>query len=376
MVDDLHNFIAKYAPYCPQVFPSLYSTDGSPIPQPEGASIRHTLEASVDMQYAASLAPGIPLSFYSTAGTAETWPDDDWSPAKEMVNEPYDVQLRYLLSLPDDQLPSVLSISYGENDQTVPRSYQHLTCLLFAQLGARGVSVIVSSGDSGPGSSCNLVEQDRRPYFNAIYPAACPYVTSVGGTVGVEPERAASFSGGGFGLVLGRVGYQNDSIDEYLQQLGDQWINFYQQLGRGIPDIAIQSSNFVVRDHGQDITLSGTSVGAPVFAAMIANLNAVRISQGLPKLGFLNPWLYGEARDAFTDITEGGSVGCTGTTFSGRPGTVIPYASWNATKGWDPVTGLGTPIWPKLLQHATKNARGGNGSEDQKVNDAVSGTVK
>lgn len=27
----------------------------------------------------------------------------------------------------------------------------------------------------------------------------------------------------------------------------------------------------------------------------------------------------------------------------------VPYASWNATTGWDPVTGLGTPDYGKLL---------------------------
>jgi tripeptidyl-peptidase-1 len=28
----------------------------------------------------------------------------------------------------------------------------------------------------------------------------------------------------------------------------------------------------------------------------------------------------------------------------------VPYASWNATKGWDPVTGHGTPDFKKLLK--------------------------
>lgn len=27
----------------------------------------------------------------------------------------------------------------------------------------------------------------------------------------------------------------------------------------------------------------------------------------------------------------------------------IPWAHWNATKGWDPVTGFGTPNFKKLL---------------------------
>jgi tripeptidyl-peptidase-1 len=39
--------------------------------------------------------------------------------------------------------------------------------------------------------------------------------------------------------------------------------------------------------------------------------------------------------DAFNDITEGTNSGCGTDGFSTAP-------------GWDPVTGLGTPIYPKL----------------------------
>ena len=30
-------------------------------------------------------------------------------------------------------------------------------------------------------------------------------------------------------------------------------------------------------------------------------------------------------------------------------GSIIPYANWNATAWWDPVTGLGEPNFEKLL---------------------------
>jgi tripeptidyl-peptidase I len=36
--------------------------------------------------------------------------------------------------------------------------------------------------------------------------------------------------------------------------------------------------------------------------------------------------------------------------YSGLPTPIVPYASWNATSGWDPVTGLGTPDFGKLLK--------------------------
>lgn len=81
-------------------------------------------------------------------------------------------------------------------------------------------------------------------------------------------------------------------------------------------------------------------------------LNDARLRAGMPALGFLNPLLYYAGYKAMNDITEGGSYGCTGIDpQSGQhvPGAlVIPGAHWNATQGWDPVTGLGTPNFQEL----------------------------
>ena len=91
----------------------------------------------------------------------------------------------------------------------------------------------------------------------------------------------------------------------------------------------------------------------PVFSSIIALLNDARFRAGKPALGFLNPWLYAIGYTALTDITGGGSQGCNGVdlqTGAVVPGaSIIPYASWNATQGWDPVTGLGVPNFQKLL---------------------------
>jgi len=72
-------------------------------------------------------------------------------------------------------------------------------------------------------------------------------------------------------------------------------------------------------------------------------------------LGFLNPWLYAVGVSGLTDIIDGGSVGCNGVNGqNGEPveGGVIPFATWNATVGWDPVTGLGVPDFGKLVELA------------------------
>ena len=93
------------------------------------------------------------------------------------------------------------------------------------------------------------------------------------------------------------------------------------------------------------------SCATPVIASIISQLNGARLSLGLRPLGFLNPFLYSVGYKALTDIVDGGSKGCRNASIkTNLPAPLVPFASWNATKGWDPVTGLGTPDFPKLLR--------------------------
>jgi tripeptidyl-peptidase-1 len=94
------------------------------------------------------------------------------------------------------------------------------------------------------------------------------------------------------------------------------------------------------------------SASAPVFAAVVSQLNAARLSQNMPRMGFLNPWLYSIGQPGFTDIVHGGSTGCAGKISGGIKTPLVSGASWNATEGWDPVTGLGTPFFQSLVQLA------------------------
>lgn len=96
------------------------------------------------------------------------------------------------------------------------------------------------------------------------------------------------------------------------------------------------------------------SASAPTFAAIIADLNSIRLAANRSTLGFLNPWIYGLSGQGFTDIINGGSTGCTGEDpLSGEATPYVPYASWNATVGWDPVTGMGTPLFESLASLVT-----------------------
>lgn len=218
-----------------------------------------TTEASLDIQYAVTMARGTLVTFYSTGGRAPLVPDADQPDATNSGNEPFLEQLHYLIDLPGDQLPAVLSTSYGESEQSVPPSYARAVCSLFAQLGARGVSVIFSSGDSGVGSSCQSNDGSKKTKFIPGFPASCPFVTSVGGTYGINPERAADFSGGGFSDVFPRPAYQDQAAQGFFDQLSeDQWKGLYNPRGRGIPDVAAQAKNFLISDHQTWFKISGT----------------------------------------------------------------------------------------------------------------------
>ena len=110
--------------------------------------------------------------------------------------------------------------------------------------------------------------------------------------------------------------------------------------------------SYAIAYFGQLYGNGGTSAAAPVVAAIIALLNDARLRAGKRALGFINPLLYLIGSSALNDIVSGGSVGCNGVNGqNGNPvpgGGIIPFASWNATAGWDPVTGLGTPNFEKL----------------------------
>ncbi|KAK4865332.1 hypothetical protein LT330_009443 [Penicillium expansum] len=342
---DFDEFLRLYASGHTDANFSVVSINGG---QDDQHSMSDSVEANLDVQYSIPLADEVLATFYSTGGRGPVVPEINHPDPTESSNEPYLEQLHYLLNLPDEELPAVLSNSYGENEQSLPPSYLNATCSLFAQLGARGVSILFGSGDSGPGSICVRNDGSNQTRFLPGYPASCPFVTAVGGTYGINPEKAVSFSGGGFSEVFPRPRYQDQAVKGYLRHLGRRWNGLYNATGRGYPDVSAQAANFIVRDHSEWISVGGTSASTPVIAAVISRLNSARIAQGKPRMGFLNPWLYGHGHTGLKDIVLGSSTGCRRSLGDPR----VRNASWDATEGWDPVTGLGTPLFPTLVKLA------------------------
>ena len=118
-------------------------------------------------------------------------------------------------------------------------------------------------------------------------------------------------------------------------------------LSQAIPDVSALADNFKIFFQGRSGLIGGTSASSPAFAGFVSLLNDVRISNGRPPLGFLNPFIYSIGKSGFNDITVGNNPGC------GTPGTLLYFASFrcivihtksinflgfNATIGWDPGT--------------------------------------
>ncbi|KAH8979446.1 subtilisin-like protein [Lactarius akahatsu] len=307
-------------------------------------------EASLNMQYAQAIANPTPHIFYSIGGGLR------WSLAN---NEPIagDEYLMWMAHLvPKEKIPQTMSVSYGVNEKDVPAEYAWSVCGMFMQLGARGVSILFSSGDNGVGVG-NCQDTSGRVRFIPKFPATCPYITSVGGTTSSLPEVAAELSGGGFSNYFARPAYQNVVVPAFLRSLGNQYDGMYNPGGRGVPDVSAQALNFVIVTNTNPFRVNGTSCATPTVAGIISLLNDYLISEGKDPLGFLNPWLYttDEGMFGLNDIKSGSNPGC------GTDGfTAIP--------GWDPVTGLGTPDFFELL-HVLLRTRTGPGNQRRTFRD-------
>ncbi|KAL1970125.1 hypothetical protein VTN77DRAFT_6530 [Rasamsonia byssochlamydoides] len=342
---DVNSFLQRYRPEAAGFNFTIEIVNNGPNPQSRNES-NPPVEGDLDAETIIAITYPTPLIAYNTGGSPP-FISSLWTPTD--TNEPYSVWLNYILAKPDDELPQTISNSYADEEQSVPRSYATAVCRQFAQLGARGVSVLFGSGDAGVGPAGDCVSNDGKntSMFLPMFPASCPYVTTVGATMDFNPEVVAydpvnGFSpGGGYSNYFPRPAYQEAAVSAYTRGLGDQYRGLYNPTGRAYPDVAAQGYHFVIFVDGMFVGVDGTSAATPTFASVISLVNDARIAAGKRPLGFLNPWLYSAAATgkAFNDITSGSTLGCNTTGFPSGPG-------WDAASGW------GTPNFAKLKEIA------------------------
>ncbi len=247
----------------------------------------------------------------------------------------------------DNNLGDVISQSFGVGESCATAAYVQAEQQVFTAARAKGITVLASTGDSGATaitcSSAGISEE-----LGISLPSADPLVTAVGGTtlsatlkkgqyagevVWNEDSNGAGATGGGISTLFPVPDYQKNIVG---------------LTNRGVPDVAFDADPLtgvpiVVSQGGETIIapVGGTSVGSPAWAAIVVLLN----QKAGHRLGFLNPAIYALSASAsygkaFHDIQVGNNT-VTGFDVNGNPITVYGYY---AGPGWDPVTGVGSPI--------------------------------
>ncbi|GMF42148.1 unnamed protein product [Phytophthora fragariaefolia] len=322
-----------------------------------------TGEASLDVQVTASLTA-------HETGDASTIEMLCYTQLRDQTREyAADNQEPFLTFMQDVNAmqppPAVVSISYTDDECSVPVAYAEAVNRELMKAALRGISILVSAGDAGVRGS-HLAEGFCRvptcSKFMAMFPASSPYVTAVGATTiatdsaregngkwkeavtSISEARALITSGGGFSDLYDMPEYQRQAVAPYLEFANASGLSpFFRATGRALPDIAAVGHAFPVVVNGEVGATDGTSVSAPVVASMISLLN--RALPNLPPLGFLNPLLYrlsDVCPQVFADITHG-DISC------GSRGMQCCSKGHVATTGWDAASGLGTLRFASIL---------------------------
>jgi len=221
--------------------------------------------------------------------------------------------------------PSVISISYSW-DEAWLRSYLGLFFkntmeIALAGAVAKGITVTVADGDWGSfGPSGFTAGPANIPFahqeLTLCYPASSPYVLSCGGTNLVLDTQNNIYSetpwvasgrnatGGGQSVIFDRPSWQTGL--NYTTYRSDTGLSSPTSVvKRAIPDVAAPadpSTGYKFYVNGQLSTVGGTSAAAPLWAGLVARINAVSNS----RMGLANPKLY-QNPGTFRDISASGN---------------------------------------------------------------------
>ncbi len=284
-------------------------------------------EVMLDIEVAASVAPGAKIVVYFAAGAT----DRDFLDA--MVEAVHDKVNN----------PAVISISWGGPEASATKSFQNEFDQALQSAAALGITVTVASGDNGAADE-GPNEWDNKTH--ADFPASSPNVLACGAThikvsgnhiaaESVWNQREADTQDDSFGSSGGGIsGFF--PVPTYQAKLNLPKDISTGNTGRGVPDVSGDgdpASGYLVRVDGQEFPIGGTSAVAPLWAGLIALVNQ-KLGH---RAGFINPLLYANPA-ALRDIIVGDN----------KVGT--PNIGYQAAKGWDPCTGLGSPNGMEVLR--------------------------
>ncbi len=313
---DLAEFNATFGlPESELVVVGQKGTDELPVTDPWGPGHSWAIETTLDVEWAHALAPKATI----------------------LVVEANSAALSDLMTAVDTarNFPgvTVVSMSWGGDESP---STKQMNRYFRTPAGHEGVTFVASSGDAGI-----FGQYGSRA---VAFPAASPNVLSVGGTTLTMDadgmylgetgwgNGAGSFrqggAGGGVSKYQARPPYQTGVVEDNFRSVPDVAFNADPESGVAVLDSWDFGDNGWAR-------LGGTSLAAPMWAAVMAIANQERRKVGLGSLEGASqtlPMLYAMANDGvFRDIVRGNN---------GYPAGV----------GYDSVTGLGTPIVDRVVK--------------------------
>jgi hypothetical protein len=337
-------------------------------------------ESILDVEDLSAIAPGASIDVYEGPSPS----------ADGVIYDPVDPYVA-IIGADRDQ---VVSTSWGLCEQAIQLGQpglQEAENLLFEQAAAQGQSIFAASGDNGS-DDCNTFETSspvsgQNP-VSVDDPGSQPYVVSAGGATiddATQPplehvwNDGADGGGGGGGISMSwampswqaaaRVpgivrpgaGYaQANAVEKqfgYPQNFCQAYLSGATSATpcRTVPDVSAQADEYTgaITVYSSSFespstpdgwtTIGGTSSAAPLWAAMLALVNAspacAANATTRAGVGFASPLLYAVASDpaayraSFTDITVGNND-----IYGLDDGQVFP-----ATPGYDLASGLGSP---------------------------------
>jgi subtilase family serine protease len=328
--------------------PTVILVPGSGDP---GISSGDLPEADLDLEWSGAMAPNARIIYVNSGNGA------------------FD-SLQYTIG---HNLAPVVSISYGDCEPNFTAADINLLAALGQQANAQGMTIVAPSGDAGA-TDCDGDFPNRQIAqlgLSVDLPASLPYATAVGATTlfDVNGNYWSSTNNSNSGSALsyipevpwddtlvfaaaglaGTGGGRSAQFSKPTWQVGPGVAN---DGTRDIPDVSLSGSDYdpyLICSGGSCVNgfraadsslfvVSGTSVTAPIFAAMVALINQrLNIPQGN-----VNPGLYklGSTPGAFHDITSGGNwMPCRAGTPDCTHGGLLGYS---AGRGYDLVTGIGS----------------------------------
>jgi kumamolisin len=282
-----------------------------------------SIEVMMDIQVIAGLCSAATLNVYFASFDQKGWVD--------------------LLNKVIEDRPVALSVSWGlaEDDPDWSKAARDAINDRLNAAALLGITVCVASGDDGSGDE----ETDGRAHVD--FPSSSPFVLGVGGTMiqgtlspaselvwwespGRRTNNGGGATGGGVSVLNARPSWQTPKITSLNKGSID---------GRIVPDVAALAGDplydlVMLSKHAPN---GGTSASAPVWAALIA-----RIDANLPagkQQRFVTPLLYKLAPAGKTV----GALGCNDVMSGNNTSHPKPAKGYSAGPGFDAVSGWGTP---------------------------------